>query len=344
MIRRIIDEDFIKEIKLFNSTVTWCFDDDDYGIVPENLRHDYLLRNNIIDKEILKFYYKPSSSLISKAEFEDLKTNGFANPRELALRPYSNIIFGAYHSRLDLYEKLKGLIYYNRKHCINGKDVKCFSDLIPYFKDYAEGFKNGFDNFDSKQVKPYLTLLADKEDYVNKVFEFVTKEIVFKHGWASLVTGFATKLTEAEIVNGYEDGQKQGYFYRAWSIIFSNQNLFTTLFHEHSKAFYNQLTGKDEVLSDLITHTKSKEIVNFIKVNYKNIRGKRLKLLLLVFQELQLLPKERIAQSFHNCCKNEFKWDIASYNAMNGYNYNKHTDSETIEEMKANIKKIIEPT
>ena len=52
------------------------------------------------------------------------------------------------------------------------------------------------------------------------------------------------------------------------------------------------------------------------------IKGKRLKLLLLALQDLGLLPKERIAKKFHDCCKNEFDWDIARYSAMNDYKYN----------------------
>ena len=80
-------------------------------------------------------------------------------------------------------------------------------------------------------------------------------------------------------------------------------------------------------LSELITQKKNIEIVESIKIQYKNIKGKRLKLLLLAFQELQLMPKERIAQKFHYCCKKEFNWNIASYNAMNGYNFNSNTDN-----------------
>jgi len=99
-------------------------------------------------------------------------------------------------------------------------------------------------------------------------------------------------------------------------------------------------TGQAETLSDLITNINSTEIVEKVKIKYRNIKGKRLKLLLKAFQDLELLPKERIAKKFYNCCKNEFDWNIASYNAMNGYNYNERTDKDEIETMKKFLVKL----
>lgn len=95
-------------------------------------------------------------------------------------------------------------------------------------------------------------------------------------------------------------------------------------------------------LSDLITHQKSIEIIEAIKIQYKNIKGKRLKLLLLALQDLGLLPKERIAKKFHDCCKNEFDWGIARYSAMNDYKYNDITDSFELNEIKEYLKQLKE--
>jgi len=93
-------------------------------------------------------------------------------------------------------------------------------------------------------------------------------------------------------------------------------------------------------LGGLITHPKSVEIVEGLKVQYKNIKGKQLKLLLLALIDLGLFPKERCNKKFHDCCINEFKWDIASYNAMNGYDYIENTDSEEFNSMKQFIETI----
>lgn len=94
------------------------------------------------------------------------------------------------------------------------------------------------------------------------------------------------------------------------------------------------IAKQNDKLSDLITHQKSIEIIDAIKIQYKNIKGKRLKLLLLALQELDLLPKERIAQKFYNCCKAEFGWDVASYSAMNDYQFNESTDLTELDRMK----------
>jgi hypothetical protein len=101
------------------------------------------------------------------------------------------------------------------------------------------------------------------------------------------------------------------------------------------------MTKQSDKLSDLIIHQKSIEIVEGIKNKYKNIRGKRLKLLLLAFQDLELLPNERIVQKFHECCKNEFDWDIATYNAMNGYKFNDFTDKAERKNMKQYLETLI---
>lgn len=98
---------------------------------------------------------------------------------------------------------------------------------------------------------------------------------------------------------------------------------------------------KTEKLSEIITHDNSIVIVNSIKVRYKNIKGKQLKILLMVFQDLKLLPKERIAKKFYECCKNEFEWEIASYNAMNGYLFNENVDVEEFDTMKEYFETLI---
>ena len=100
---------------------------------------------------------------------------------------------------------------------------------------------------------------------------------------------------------------------------------------------------REASLSDLITHSKGIEIVEGIKIQYKNIKGKRLKLLLLALQELGLLPKERIAQRFYDCCKSEFNWYIARYQAMNGYPYNERTDETELESMKQYLESLMNP-
>lgn len=340
MKKQEINEAFINELRLDLGTTNWIFDNTEpVEIVPEVLTHSYLLRNFIIDESIYKYYHLPTSNLLSDSEFQKMKDTRFCGEKETALQPYSNIIYGAYYSRSDLVWKLSGIAFMQKpniiegkeiKYFIEGKEIKYFADLIPYFKEYAKGFANGFNEFDNTQTKPFLTMLAEKQDYVNKVFEYITKYLLFKHSWVSGESGFATNQNK-EIVNAFENGQQQGYFYRAWSIVFSNNNLFAPLFQE----YFKELTPPPkETLSDLITNQNSLEIVENVKIQYRNVKGKRLKLLLMAFQDLELLPKERIAKKFHDCCKNEFDWDVASYTAMNDYNYNERTDNDELNSMK----------
>ncbi|WP_028873696.1 hypothetical protein [Psychroserpens burtonensis] len=91
--------------------------------------------------------------------------------------------------------------------------------------------------------------------------------------------------------------------------------------------------NKAQELHELITHKKASQIVQNIKIRYKNIKGKELKLLLMALQKLNLVPKERNAKKFHECCNREFEWHIASYTAMNDYKYNDSTDNAQLDSM-----------
>jgi len=74
-----------------------------------------------------------------------MKRGGFVGEKETALKPYSNIFFGAYFSRSDLIIKIENLIYSSKQRTIQGKNIKYLCDLTPYFKEYAKGFqKNRF--------------------------------------------------------------------------------------------------------------------------------------------------------------------------------------------------------
>jgi hypothetical protein len=105
---------------------------------------------------------------------------------------------------------------------------------------------------------------------------------------------------------------------------------------------HGKLKGNTETLSSLITHYKSGLIVDKLKVDYKNIKGKRLKILLIALQEMKLIPIENMALSFHRCCDAEFDWHIASYNAMNGYRFNDGVDKVELANIKEYLKKLIE--
>lgn len=131
-------------------------------------------------------------------------------------------------------------------------------------------------------------------------------------------------LIKSSITEAFEKALKENGLYEP-PLVVEDENKTSLVTDERKPAA--------ELLSDLITHESSVHISEKIKVKYKGIRGKRLKLLLMAFQDLGLIQKEQIGQRFHTCCENEFNWNVASYNAMNGYNYNESTDSVELTKM-----------
>jgi hypothetical protein len=98
--------------------------------------------------------------------------------------------------------------------------------------------------------------------------------------------------------------------------------------------------NRTQNLSELITHDQSESITRELKIKYKNIKGKRLKLLLMALQELGMIPQDRIALKFHNACKLEFG-DVGKYQAMQDYKFNKLVDSTELKDMKDFIQTLI---
>lgn len=201
-------------------------------------------------------------------------------------------------------------------------------DLPEIFKH-----KQQYIEYRTKTHRTFLSLafFIDKLDRVTKsLFDY------FKETEQNEFEAFEIKAIPvnsiAEAIQGFKKGQTK--FTLPTNILFNTST---------SKALPPQPTTKqNNKLSDLITHQKSIEIVEGIKIQYKNIKGKRLKLLLLALQELNLLPNERIAQKFYDCCKAEFGWDVASYTAMNDYQFNEYTDKIELDNMKKFLEKIIQ--
>lgn len=232
-----INKDFVEEIRLQYSTSNIIFNckEDDLEIVPEIQSHDYLTNNFPIDDTIIKFYYAPTRLFITDADFEKMTKSGYIGNIERTLTPYPIKIFGAFHSRKKIHTQLS-FILFQKNYFINNKKIKYFSDLIPYFIDYAEGFKVGFNDFEKNCITPFLNEYSDKSDFTFKVFEYVTKNIAFQHSWLNNGGSFTVsryKKNEKHITNAFEDGQKQGHFYKAWSIILSNNKVYSPYFKEY---------------------------------------------------------------------------------------------------------------
>lgn len=213
---------------------------------------------------------------------------------------------------------------------------------------YRDSFKAGRENFDRIEAKRQHP--KDLEEYGFYV--------TFLKGRLNKCKSILKKRERITIHSMEEDGRHAGEFSRIIELIQDDFYLQQQISELASKDLdlqqrIKKLINFDEVtpllkavtpqqtLSKLITHQNGVKIVEGIKIQYKNIKGKRLKLLLLALQELDLLPKERIAKKFHDCCKAEFDWKIATYQAMNDHQYNKIVDLEELDNMKQYIEKVI---
>lgn len=201
-------------------------------------------------------------------------------------------------------------------------------------------FNRNFDNVFLKHILffpiHHISIL-ERKDVQKAVFEDHNPKWIYYMKSVALI--YVTLALDTENENNITP--KDDAYKRRMTFLRSQKKFLDDLLKRIEEIPQQSEKPKPECLSGIITHEKSTDIVKNIKIQYKNIKGKRLKLLLLAFQKLELLPKERIAKKFHNYCKSEFNWDIASYNAMNSYKYNSRVDAEELEKMKQYIKSLL---
>jgi hypothetical protein len=326
-----INAKLLEEIRLHYSTCTYQIDDNDYLIVPVDETHDFLLNNFQINNLILKFYYAQSNALFSDADYKKMTETGYVGRKEQTLKPYPIVIYGAYFNRAELYTKILSLSWQpkNKRPTLNNKQIEYFEDLFPYFKEYSEGFKNGYEGFEEKYINKYLPLFPDKKDFTDKVFEHLTKKIIFQHDWLNAHSGFTIQTTESgkkvsntgKIVNAYEDGQIQGYFYKAWKIVFSNNNLFAPLF----ESYYQNLKSKshknkpEKSLHHFFNKIKDIDgFINELKTTFPIEKGQRIRVIIDSLKDEEiLLIGEREFADFYRKLKENFKRDIGTYPSIN---------------------------
>jgi hypothetical protein len=234
MINNKFDGELTEEIRLCYGGMS--FRGNRFEVVPEELTHRYLLDNFNVSSRIKKYYYLPCRDMFPNSDYEKFKSTGYFGNPETTLEPYPFSFDGAFIPRKQLYFRIQHLIHWPENY--NNKPLKIFIDLFPYFEEYAKGFKVGFESFEEDCIKKFLPMFADKNDFISKTFEYVTKEVVFKHSWRNNHSGFTVSKSAkkfdapGEIIKAFEDGKFQGYFYRAWSVILSNSALFDNLFQK----------------------------------------------------------------------------------------------------------------
>lgn len=203
-----------------------------------------------------------------------------------------------------------------------------------YLNTYIEAYKEGEQYFETEFKVSTNTLYgANAEQYVRDIHLnfFHVQHTGTNEGWSYVKKQYPIILTHKAV-------KEFGYYSGIVNKVEEQVKKYPRLFATFDKCEHNlppqPIAKQNDKLSDLITHQKGIEIIDAIKIQYKNIKGKQLKLLLIALQDLKLLPKERIAQKFYNCCKAEFGWNVASYTAMNDYQFNDRTDQFELNEMK----------
>jgi hypothetical protein len=254
-----INKDLFDTFRLLQGIINFNTYGIDKEIVPEKLKHNYLLKTFKIDEIIEKFYYLPMQNLISESELKRFENIGYLGQNYSCLEPYPIIFSGAYHNRKSFISKLK---FASNNECkIENKLINSILDLKEYFEVYGNGFENGFLNFEEDCIKTFLILANDKEDYIYKIFEYITKSLILEAGWLNPKIGFTFSGFQGQISldSAYFEGQNNGYYYKAWSIVFSNSNLFKNYFlsyfeHLKSQSATIKLITSKEVDKDLHNH------------------------------------------------------------------------------------------
>lgn len=212
--------------------------------------------------------------------------------------------------------------------------IEKIDDYFLQFEEMRTSFKNQFGYLDSQYNSLNAIISKAQINEISKVESFLNK--VDYNDFQVLKNRFQSVIAKIRSNNKLQQKETSDFFDEL-------TNRVENILRDKPQPIRETPPKKEsETLSDLITHKNSVEIVEKIKIQYKNIKGKSLKLLLRAFQDLDLLPKERIASKFHKACDNEFNWNIASYNAMNGHTYNDVADKEELELKKSYLKSIIE--
>ena len=242
----LINTKLIEQLKNIAGCFIWN-NEETSNIIPSGFMHQVLISDNYIDNSIKECYLKSTRKLLTIMSNKPTDNN-----LDITLySPYPFIIEGAFFSRESLCNKLNGVIQDHYGMWLNGKrNIKTFLDLKPYFTEYAEGFRNGFNEFENDKIKPFMPMFATQKDYSYKVFEFLKPNST----WTNR-RGFTLMKGEDKYIisNAFIDGQEEGYYYRAWCLVFSQNHLFSPLFktlsnnpclNNESKLSINQIALK----------------------------------------------------------------------------------------------------
>jgi hypothetical protein len=313
----LINNDLLEEIRISRNTWKWEYTKVD-RIVDVGYTHEYLLANRRVDDVIKESYIKSIKEIYKAEEWEGF-TDVEKNDRT---KNCSLLIEGALHNRINLWVKIGTLLDYKEEQNLNSK-YNYFSDLKPYFKGYASDFERGYNQFLNVIVKPHLLFENSKEEASLIIFKFITNaesnELVVS-SYKGLK--FSCKNGEHEIEYNVLDGLFEGYLYRAWAIVFSENELFKPLFEkfkngENIVKIENKELKKDDILkmqNNLIPRVSLQYVYDFFSVLIEPNKKGTFYLneqKLLIFIESTFINEDPTLQSF-NVSFNKDKKDVKS--------------------------------
>ncbi|WP_146035210.1 hypothetical protein [Formosa algae] len=227
----LINDYLLEEIRTTRTTSKWQ-DENCEQIVEFGYTHEYLLANRSVDDIIIDFYIKSIKDIYTTDEWQDFENSEKKNKNYIT-NSCSFLIEGAFHNRVNLWVKMGTLLELRNELNLNNK-YKHLSDLKPYFKNYASDFKSGYNQFLNVVVKPYLLFDYSKEEAAHIIFRYITND-QSNAPVVTLIKGFEISLKNGKYDLNYEfkDGLNEGYLYKAWSLIFSQNELFLPLFQKY---------------------------------------------------------------------------------------------------------------
>ncbi len=227
----LINDNLLEVIRTSINTSKW-HDNNAERIVDFGYTHEYLLSKRNVDDIIKEFYIKSLKEIYSNDEWQELKNLDKQN-KSFITNQCSFLIEGALHNRVNFYLKIGAFLELKDKHSLND-NLKYISDLKPYFKRYAGDFKRGYNQFLNVIVKPYSLFDSDKEEAAEIIFRYITNDQL-NDPVTTLMKEFKINFENGdyEIDYDFSEGLIEGYIYRAWTIIFSQNELFLPLFKKY---------------------------------------------------------------------------------------------------------------
>jgi hypothetical protein len=249
-----LDRNFVERLKtepLENTPfVSMYIESEQY--VSGSLDHNFNFKK--LSGLVYEYYTLPIRDLILKKQ-SNYQLGTLMGYSELPYIPFYNGSF----MRLDLLiSRLECIL---KREYPASKKIKYLDDLSPYFKDYARGFKTGFEYFSQNELEPLIKFERDNEKANHKAFEFINENWIKGKDF-----GYDPIFLEME----EKFGEEEGYLYGVWSYVMENQCDFLPIFENR----YNELRTRGAFQFKKLENG-SPTIIKSSPENYLEPKGKK---------------------------------------------------------------------